>query len=64
MDVTSNLKVREVINQVVNDPAYKAVAKVPLISFHQLGLLFLTFLLVFGGIFLASQGLTLWLSIH
>ena len=61
MDVTSNLKVREVINQVVNDPAYKAVAEVPLISFHQIGLLLLTFLLVFGGIFLASQGLTLWL---
>lgn len=48
--VNNNLKVREVINQVVNDPDYKFVAHVPLISFHQLGLFFFSLILVFGGI--------------
>ncbi len=59
--VNSNLKVREVINQVVNDPEYRKVSYVPVISWPQVGLLFLTFLLVFGGMYLASQGLSLWI---
>lgn len=32
-DVTSNLKVREVINQVANDPKYKSVTQVPLMFY-------------------------------
>lgn len=59
--ITNNLKVREVINQVINDPQYKAVSKVPLISIHQIGLLFLSFLLVLGGIYLAFIGISLWI---
>lgn len=59
---TNNLQVREVINQVVNDPQYKSVSAVPLISIPQFGLLFLTLLLVFGGIYLASIGTSLWLT--
>ena len=36
MTVTANPAVREVLNQVVNDPAYRDVAKVPLLSAPQL----------------------------
>jgi hypothetical protein len=40
MSITSNnLKVRELINQVVNDPEYKKVSHVPLISGHQIALI-------------------------
>ncbi len=59
--VTNNLKVREVINQVVNDPQYKSVSAVPLISSHQLGLLLFTLLLILGGFYLASVGTSLWI---
>ena len=58
---TNNLKLREVINQVVNDPQYKSVSAVPLISIPQIGLLLFTLTLIFGGIYLASIGVTLWL---
>jgi ferredoxin-NADP reductase/fatty acid desaturase len=58
--VSNNLKVREVINQVVNDPKYKSVSAVPLISIYQIGLLLFIFLLTFGGIYLASIGTSLW----
>lgn len=40
-----NSQVREVINQVVNDPDYKKVSKVPFLSAYQTGLL----LLAYGG---------------
>ena len=59
--VTNNLKLREVINQVVNDPHYRSVSTVPLISYVQLGLLFFTLSLIFGGIYLAFIGVTLWI---
>ena len=60
-NAANNLKLREVINQVVNDPQYKSVSAVPLISIVQIGLLLFTLLLIFGGIYLASIGFTLWL---
>ena len=48
MSITANnQKVREVINQVVNDPTYKTVSSVPLISWQQIGLI----LLAYGGVF-------------
>ena len=58
---TNNLKLREVINQVVNDPKYKSVSTVPLISIPQIGLLLFTLTMIFGGIYLASIGITLWI---
>jgi ferredoxin-NADP reductase/fatty acid desaturase len=59
---SNNLKVREVINQVVNDPQYKQVAHVPLISYPQLGLVLLSYLCVVGGIALhLYAGLSLWI---
>jgi len=58
---TDNLRVREVINQVVNDPQYKSVSAVPLFSMPQIGLLLFTFILVFGGIYLAYTGVSLWI---
>lgn len=63
MSITANnLKVREVINQVVNDPAYREVSEVPLLSFHQVGLILLAYLGVFGGMALhVYAGLTLWI---
>ncbi|MFT4987007.1 MAG: ferredoxin-NADP reductase/fatty acid desaturase [Chitinophagales bacterium] len=45
----SNLKLREVINQVVNDPNYKKVSSVPLFSFHQIGIILFAFTGIFGG---------------
>jgi len=60
-NATDNLKLREVINQVVNDPQYRSVSTIPLISFVQLGLLFFTLSLIFGGIYLASVGVSLWI---
>jgi len=60
-NAANNLKLREVINQVVNDPKYRSVSAVPLISFVQIGLLLFTLTLVLGGIYLASIGVTLWL---
>ncbi|MEM6725563.1 MAG: fatty acid desaturase, partial [Bacteroidota bacterium] len=63
MSITSNnLRVREVINQVVNDPAYKQVAHIPVVSIHQVGLIVLAYVLVFGGIALhLFVDCTLWL---
>ena len=58
---TNNLKLREVINQVVNYLLYRSVSTVPLISFVQLGLLLFTLSLIFGGIYLAFIGITLWI---
>ncbi|NNF21341.1 MAG: 2Fe-2S iron-sulfur cluster binding domain-containing protein [Saprospiraceae bacterium] len=48
--VSSNLKVREIIHQVVNDPEYRNVSYVPLISYHQLALILLAYTGVFGSI--------------
>ena len=63
MSITSNnLRVREVINQVVNDPDYKEISRVPLFSIHQIGLIISAYFLVFGGIYLASNDWTLWLT--
>jgi len=59
---TNNLKLREVINQVVNDPEYKSVSHVPLISIPQIALLLFTLSLIFGGIYLAYIGVTLWIT--
>ncbi|MEO0628302.1 MAG: fatty acid desaturase, partial [Bacteroidota bacterium] len=51
-----------VIHQVVNDPDYKKVSEVPLISLHQLSLIFLAYLGFIGSIYLHLQfNLTLWL---
>jgi vanillate O-demethylase ferredoxin subunit len=63
MSITSNnLQVREVIHQVVNDPEYKAVSSVPLLSMHQLGLILLTYIGVFGSIALyLFAGVSLWI---
>ncbi len=59
--VTNNLKVREVINQVVKDPKYKSVSTVQLISITQIGLFLLTWTLFLGGIYFASRGVSLWI---
>ena len=63
MSITSNnLKVREVINQVVNDPEYKQVSHVPVISYPQLGLILIAYLCVVGGIALhLYAGISLWI---
>ena len=60
-NATNNLKLREVINQVVNDPQYKSVSAVPLISVPQIILLLFTLALIFGSIYLAYIGLSLWI---
>ena len=61
-DTSSNkLNLREVINKVVHDPEYKSIAKVPLLSFHQIGLTLFALGLVTIGLFMAYNGLTLWL---
>ena len=60
--ISNNLKVREIINQVVNDPKYKQVSEVPLISFHQLGLILIAYAGVIGSILWYSYGTTsLWI---
>ena len=61
MSITANnLKVREVIHQVVNDPAYREVSAVPLIAYQQLGLILLAYVGIFGGMALhVYAGLTL-----
>lgn len=63
MSITSNnLKVREIINQVVNDPEYKKVSSVPLISLHQLALIIIAYGCVFGALALhIYSGLSLWI---
>ncbi len=64
MSITSNnLKVREIINQVVNDPEYQQVSNVPLISFHQLALISIAYIGVFGSITLHLYGIApLWIA--
>jgi hypothetical protein len=63
MSITSNnLKVRELINQVVNDPEYKKVSHVPLISGHQIALILIAYVGVFGGMILHTQAaISLWI---
>ena len=57
MSITINSgEVREVINQVVNDPQYKAVSKVPLISIYQVGLI----ALAYGGFVLGALSYFYW----
>lgn len=62
MSITSNnLKVREVINQVVNDPEYKLVSHVPIISLHQIALILIAYIGVFGGMAMYLYGeVSLW----
>lgn len=61
-DTTSNkLILREVINNVVRDPEYKSIAKVPLFSAHQIGLTLLAVGLVAIGLLMAYSGVTLWI---
>ena len=60
--VSSNNKVREIIHQVVNDPDYKQVSYVPMVSFHQLFLIFVAYASVLGGILLFVYGdISLWI---
>lgn len=63
MSITSNnLKVREIIHQVVNDPHYKKVANIPLFSVPQIGLIVISYLGVLGGIALhIYAGISLWI---
>ena len=62
MSITAhNLKVREVVNQVVNDPDYQSVSSVPLVSGHQLVLIAFSYIGVIGSMILFFQGVSLWL---
>jgi ferredoxin-NADP reductase/fatty acid desaturase len=62
MSITAQrLKVREVVNQVVNDPEYHSVSHVPLISGHQISLILFAYVGVLGSIALYFQGVSLWL---
>lgn len=56
-----SLKVREVVNQVVNDPKYHSVSSVPLVSGHQLAVILFAYVGVLGSISLFFQGVPLWL---
>jgi len=59
---TNNLKVREVINQVVNDPEYQAVSHVPIFSWPQIALILIAYGGVFGGMALhVYADVSLWL---
>ena len=50
MSITANnSQVRQIINQVVNDPDYRDIAKVPLVSWHQLVMIVASFSAVIGG---------------
>ena len=61
MSIVSSPQVREVINQVVNDPAYKKVSSVPLWSAPQLSLVLLAYVGVFGSLALYYySNLPLW----
>lgn len=62
MSITINTpKIREVINQVVNDPDYKKVSEVPLLSMYQIGLIILAYVGFIGGILMHLYwDLTLW----
>lgn len=63
MSITTNhLRVREVINQVINDPDYKEISSVPLFSILQIGLIILAYALVLSGIYFASIGGSLWIT--
>ncbi len=63
MSITSNnLKVREVIHQVVKDPAYREVSHVPILSLHQIALILIAYVGVLGGIALhLFAGVSLWI---
>lgn len=63
MSITSNnLKVREVIHQVVKDPAYREVSHIPLISLHQIALILIAYIGVLGGIALSLYAeMSLWI---
>ena len=64
MSITSNnLVVREVINQVVNDPNYRKVSSVPVFSLPQIGLILFSYACVFGSLyFILTSGLSLWIA--
>ncbi|MGF7217559.1 vanillate O-demethylase ferredoxin subunit [Spirosoma lacussanchae] len=49
MSITAtNSRIREVINQVVHDPEYKKVSSVPLLSFQQISIIVLAYLVPFS----------------
>jgi ferredoxin-NADP reductase/fatty acid desaturase len=58
--ISSNLKVREVIHQVVHDPEYRKVAHVPVFSFPQIGLIVIAYVGVFGGMALLINEVVPW----
>ncbi|MEO0898146.1 MAG: fatty acid desaturase [Bacteroidota bacterium] len=59
---TEHARLREYINQVVNDPAYKKIATIPLISWPQIALIVFSYLCVFGGIALyLNYDVSLWI---
>lgn len=45
----------------MNDPQYKEIASIPLVSIHQTALLSLVILSTWGGMYLAYLGVSLWL---
>jgi len=57
----SDAKLREVLHQVIEDPAYQDIKRVPFIAWQQLGLVLLSYGLCFMGIYLAAHGWSLWL---
>ncbi|MEM9895716.1 MAG: fatty acid desaturase [Bacteroidota bacterium] len=60
--IINSPQVREIINKVVRDPAYQEVSRVPLFSFHQITLIGLSYLLVFGGVYChLALGWSLWI---
>ncbi len=62
MAATANLELREVLNQVVNDPQYHDVASVPLVSWHQVMVILLAYFGTGLGIVgYLHWGMPLWL---
>lgn len=63
MQTNSNQQVlRKVINKVVKDPDYAGISRIPLFSYHQFALLFLSYACVLTGIYLAYKGVSLWIA--
>ena len=51
MPMTKNLEVREVLNQIINDPEYREYSRIPLLSLHQLGMIVLCWSAAFFSIY-------------
>ena len=62
MSTATNLKAREIIHQVVNDPQYKKVSAIPLFSTHQIGLMLFSYVLFGLGIYAIYAGISPWLA--